>query len=889
MDKVKERTGIYHEHQEGALCAQHALNNLLQTPLFSADNLADIARELDKEENSVLTHTLYESENMDDTGFFNIQVLQLALKMFDLELISFASQEDIARQARNNPQSIQAYICNLGLHWFTIRRFGRQYFDLNSMFYVPQLIPGELLIRYFNTIQKNGYSVFIVHGSLPDCLADQQLAANPISLREYEVLTKDLRKMIIDDKVIENSKNLQNKKLTIPKDLYDACQKNANDPRIKQRLLSYIPDDMLGGDIVLQSDSSDHQHDPHRRLLILSTMPKQDIDEQLIENCDCAYHRRVRQNLKNKTENSMINDPFTDISNEPDQESPMITRVITRQVIEKPNFNNSSKSQQQRVELTREMIFISKSSPKDKTLNDNYGVQQMSTTKIGFLNNKDDVQQLKMSRSLLDALTMKMDPNISLDENHTEKMNQQKPDANVAASLTSNNSITKQVEETSEPTSLTNTNSSSTPVINSEQTSIVNSSSAPTINSKRTLTQYVLEKPNPDNSNKSQEQQKGVTRRMVIITQSSQRNNPLFDDHRVQRGPTTGIEFDNEENGIWEDVIPDSLLGSSIMNMDDNMPFDVGRIEKWNQQNLEAAIAASLRSNNSTTTQVEEPPESNPLTTMNSSPLVSAIDSEQTPTINSSPASTTNSEQTSKISSSPAPTFSSEQTLTQYVVEKPNPDNSNKSQEQQIGATRQMVIITQSSQRNNPLFDDQRDQRTTITGIGFNNEENGIWQDVMPDSLLGSSIMNMDGNMPFDADHIEKWNQQNLEAAIAASLRTNNSTTPQTEETSELIPLTTMNSLQPSPSMNSEQTPTISLEPITINNPTPSTTSNSSPPTNINSPLPTVTDPDVIKSLNIEGKLFATISYYYKIRRRRLVTNGFREKSIIAQQSNFDD
>ncbi|CAF4963049.1 unnamed protein product, partial [Rotaria sp. Silwood1] len=25
------------------------------------------------------------------------------------------------------------------------------------------------------------------------------------------------------------------------------------------------------------------------------------------------------------------------------------------------------------------------------------------------------------------------------------------------------------------------------------------------------------------------------------------------------------------------------------------------------------------------------------------------------------------------------------------------------------------------------------------------------------------------------------------------------------------------------------------------------------------------------------------------IRRRRLVTNGFREKSIIAQQSNFDD
>lgn len=44
MEKVKERTGIYHEHQQGALCAQHAMNNLLQHPIFSADELAVIAR-----------------------------------------------------------------------------------------------------------------------------------------------------------------------------------------------------------------------------------------------------------------------------------------------------------------------------------------------------------------------------------------------------------------------------------------------------------------------------------------------------------------------------------------------------------------------------------------------------------------------------------------------------------------------------------------------------------------------------------------------------------------------------------------------------------------------------------------------------------------------------
>ncbi len=44
MEKITERTGIYHEQQQGALCAQHAINNLLQSQVFLADSLADIAR-----------------------------------------------------------------------------------------------------------------------------------------------------------------------------------------------------------------------------------------------------------------------------------------------------------------------------------------------------------------------------------------------------------------------------------------------------------------------------------------------------------------------------------------------------------------------------------------------------------------------------------------------------------------------------------------------------------------------------------------------------------------------------------------------------------------------------------------------------------------------------
>ena len=44
MDEIQQLTGIYHEIQEGSLCAQHALNNLLQKEMFSAVSLADIAR-----------------------------------------------------------------------------------------------------------------------------------------------------------------------------------------------------------------------------------------------------------------------------------------------------------------------------------------------------------------------------------------------------------------------------------------------------------------------------------------------------------------------------------------------------------------------------------------------------------------------------------------------------------------------------------------------------------------------------------------------------------------------------------------------------------------------------------------------------------------------------
>uniref|UniRef100_A0A671M4W1 ubiquitinyl hydrolase 1 n=1 Tax=Sinocyclocheilus anshuiensis TaxID=1608454 RepID=A0A671M4W1_9TELE len=41
---------IFHEKQEGSLCAQHCLNNLLQGEYFSPVELSAIAQQLDEEE-----------------------------------------------------------------------------------------------------------------------------------------------------------------------------------------------------------------------------------------------------------------------------------------------------------------------------------------------------------------------------------------------------------------------------------------------------------------------------------------------------------------------------------------------------------------------------------------------------------------------------------------------------------------------------------------------------------------------------------------------------------------------------------------------------------------------------------------------------------------------
>ncbi|KAG0238208.1 Ataxin-3 [Actinomortierella wolfii] len=152
--------------QEGNLCAQHCLNALLQGPYFTAIELADLARQLDQRERDALdSHSRSgpPSQNMDDSGFFSVQVISEALAIWQLQIIPWGSQD--VKDAKQHPEYEQAFILNLHEHWFTLRRFGpstKRWYDLNSMHERPKPMSDTYLGMALSQLEAEKYSIFVV-------------------------------------------------------------------------------------------------------------------------------------------------------------------------------------------------------------------------------------------------------------------------------------------------------------------------------------------------------------------------------------------------------------------------------------------------------------------------------------------------------------------------------------------------------------------------------------------------------------------------------------------------------------------------------------------------------------------------------------------------------
>lgn len=71
---------------------------------------------------------------------------------------------------------MKAYICNFKQHWYTIRRIGKYWFNLNSMLRQPELISDTYLAILLKQLETDGYSIFIVDGQIPTSEADRHLS-----------------------------------------------------------------------------------------------------------------------------------------------------------------------------------------------------------------------------------------------------------------------------------------------------------------------------------------------------------------------------------------------------------------------------------------------------------------------------------------------------------------------------------------------------------------------------------------------------------------------------------------------------------------------------------------------------------------------------------------
>jgi ataxin-3 len=150
---------IFHEKQEGQLCAQHCINNLLQGEYYTPTDLAEIAKQLDQQEleammegTSPTEQNLFRensSNNYDDSGFFSIQVVAKALQVWNLDLIPIRSSNEIAKDAKKHPELQDAFICNLDQHWYALKKFGNssdRWYNLNSTLKQPKHISSTYLV-----------------------------------------------------------------------------------------------------------------------------------------------------------------------------------------------------------------------------------------------------------------------------------------------------------------------------------------------------------------------------------------------------------------------------------------------------------------------------------------------------------------------------------------------------------------------------------------------------------------------------------------------------------------------------------------------------------------------------------------------------------------------
>lgn len=223
---------IYHERQLGGLCGVHCLNNLLQGPHFGPGDLAEIGVQLDQEElllfggssgaaaglpspsidpsapndpgaspaagstdrAAAAEPQAYNVDSSADGGNFSIQVLTIALKRSQLEVLP--SKHPHAREAMKDPASAcDAFMLQYRDHWFAVRKVADCWWNLNSTRKKPAMVSPFYLAAWLGQLQAEGYTVFLVMGDRwPEAARPQDESKPEENFHEIFELLEDGKK-----------------------------------------------------------------------------------------------------------------------------------------------------------------------------------------------------------------------------------------------------------------------------------------------------------------------------------------------------------------------------------------------------------------------------------------------------------------------------------------------------------------------------------------------------------------------------------------------------------------------------------------------------------------------------------------------------------------------
>jgi len=190
VDKLEEKLVYFEKQGADMMCGVHCINALLQGPYFDEVTMSNIALGLDQRERDLMAEAGFSStdylkfmqegsSNVADDGNYSIQVLSEALKSFG-EVRCEPIQKKEVKQSIVDYAQEQAFICHSVDHWIAIRRLYGVWYNLNSTNMVPpgpQIISDFYLAAFLDSIQKTGFTIFVVRGALP--LPKRQLGVRP--------------------------------------------------------------------------------------------------------------------------------------------------------------------------------------------------------------------------------------------------------------------------------------------------------------------------------------------------------------------------------------------------------------------------------------------------------------------------------------------------------------------------------------------------------------------------------------------------------------------------------------------------------------------------------------------------------------------------------------